>query len=158
MKEIYDEDPIDNLQINNPQVTINQKDNIIIEQKQNTHFIINIHFPPNKSFSFKVPNTWTIKKLISFILSTFKQEFSNSIPMFLFKGNLLQQNNESSLKDYFEYNKLNNIITTFKDKNKTENDINNNTNKINILENIYSKTDKEVYKTEEFCEIEKHTI
>ena len=153
MKETYDEDPIENLQINPIPKTSPQK-NIIIEQKQKTHFIINIHFPPNKSFSFKVPNTWTMKKLISFILSTFKQEFTKSLPMFLFKGNLLQQNSETLLKDIFNYDKLNNIITTFKERNKSEND----QNKSNILDNIFKKANKEVYKTNEFCEIEKHTI
>ena len=159
MKECYDEEPIDNIQINNIKKS-NNKNNNLLEKKENSHFIINIHFPPNKSFSFKVPDSWSIKKLISFISSTFKTEFSNSIPMFLFKGNLLQQNNEASLKDYFNYDKLNNIIVTFKDKTKSDNNNNNEMKNpgSNIFDNLYSKTNKEVYKTDEFNEIEKNTL
>ena len=73
-----------------------------------------------KTFSFTIPNTWTTKKLLSFIILTFKSEFKNSIPIFLYNGNILQPFSETELKEYFNPYKINNIIITLKEKEKNK--------------------------------------
>ena len=75
------------------------KINQITIQSSNTlsEFTILLRFSKSKSFSFKIPNSWTTKKLISFILQTFKSEILNSIPNFIYKGNIMQPFDESLL-------------------------------------------------------------
>ena len=170
MKENYDLDQIDYIQTNNPFQSKTKQNISSIQNIQETNQItILLHFSSTKAFSFVIPNTWTTKKLISFILTTFKSEIRNSIPVIFYKGNLMQTFSETVLKDYLDPVKLNHIIITLKEKdkniskeenkeNKDNNIDNNNNNKKNILDNIYSKSNKEVFKTEEFCDMEKYVM
>ena len=161
MKESYNDDQMDFLQYNQPFQKSKPDNNINNpDLNKSSDFTILLHFPQSKSFSFKIPNTWTTKKLISFILSTFKSEFNNSIPTFIHKGNMLQPFSESLLKNYFDPLKLNHIIVTLKDKEKEkmENGQSPDQNNKNILETIFSKSNKEVFKTQEFCDMEKYVM
>ena len=133
-----------------------QKENISSTKKnQKTEpesiFIVVIHLPNHKSFSFEVPQTWNTKKLLTFITTTFKTEFKKSSPVFIFHGNTLSSFSESPLKDYFQVGKINHIVITLK-KISQENPEENNQNNINL------KTNKDVFKTDEFCEMEKNAI
>ena len=168
MKENYDLDQFDYIQTSNPFQQKSKQNISPIQNIQETNqFTIVLHFSSTKAFSFVIPNTWTTKKLLSFILTTFKSEIRNLIPVIIYKGNLMQTFSETVLKDYLEPFKLNHIIITLKDKEKNnsqeenkENKDNNvdNNNKKNILDNIYSKSNKEVFKTEEFCDMEKYVM
>ena len=160
MKESNNDDQMDFTKYNQPF----QKINIDNTNTQNTNqitseFAVLFRFSSSKSFSFKIPNSWTTKKLISFISLTFKSEFKNSIPTFIYKGNIMSPFSESLLKEYFEPLKLNQIIVTLKDKSKnsSKEETSNKTNK-NILDTIFSKSNKEVFKTEEFCDMEKYIM
>jgi len=159
MKESYNDDQPDFIQYNSP--FQKSKINQITIQSSNTlsEFTILLRFSKSKSFSFQIPNSWTTKKLISFILQTFKSEILNSIPNFIYKGNIMQPFDESLLKEYFDPSKINHIIVSLKikEKNSPKEETSNRINK-NILENIYSKSNKEVFKTDEFCELEKYVM
>ena len=158
MKESYNDEQMDFIQYNQP-FQKSKLDNINNQESYKTsEFTVLLHFSSTKSFSFKIPNTWTTKKLISFILSTFKSEFKNSIPTFIHKGNMLQPFSESLLKNYFDPLKLNHLIVTLKDKEKITNDESPSKNNKNILDTIFSKSNKEVFKTQEFCDMEKEII
>ena len=169
MKENYDYDQLD-LDQNNQSIQPNQKSKSVLDNNQNlqessqiSEFTVLIHFSITKTFSFTIPNTWTTKKLLSFIILTFKSEFKNSIPIFLYNGNILQPFSETELKEYFNPYKINNIIITLKEKEKNaqkeENNNNTNTNNNkNILDILSSKSNKEVFKTEEFCYMERDII
>ena len=169
MKENYDYDQLD-LDQNNQSIQPNQKSKSGLDNNQNlqessqiSEFTVLIHFSITKTFSFTIPNTWTTKKLLSFIILTFKSEFKNSIPIFLYNGNILQPFSETELKEYFNPYKINNIIITLKEKEKNaqkeENNNNTNTNNNkNILDILSSKSNKEVFKTEEFCYMEKNFV
>jgi len=54
--------------------TINKR---AIKIRKESIFTIVIHFPNHRAFSFKVPQNWNTKKLLSFINSIFKSEFAN---------------------------------------------------------------------------------
>ena len=119
-------------------------------------YIVVIHFPNHKSYSFQIPQTWTIRKLISFIKSTFKPEFKKNTSNFLFHGNQLSASNESPLKDFFQPDKINHIIITL--KSISQENINENSQNINDIPNLFLKTNKEVFKSEEFSKMEKRAI
>ena len=159
MKENYNDDQPEYIQYNHPfqKSKINQIS--ISPSNSFSELSILLRFSNSNSFSFQVPNSWTTKKLISFILLTFKQEFKNSIPNLIFKGNILSSSDESLLKENFDPLKMNQIIVLLKDKEKNnqKEETSNKTNK-NILDNIYSKSNKEVFKTDEFNEMEKYIM
>ena len=73
---------------------------------------------------------------------------------------MLQPFSESLLKNYFDPLKLNHIIVTLKDKEKEkmENEQSPDQNNKNILDTIFSKSNKEVFKTQEFCDMEKYVM
>ena len=102
-------------------------------------------------FLLKFHKTGTQKKLLSFINSTFKSEFKKSNPIFIFHGNTLSPLSESPLKEYIQPGKINHIIITLK-KGFQENQEENNQNNINF------KSNKDVFKTDEFCEMEKKSL
>ena len=157
MKESYNEDPIYFPQYNQTKQKI-RLDNIESnENNQISQIAVVLHFTSSKSFSLKVPISWTIRKLISFVTLTFKSELKNSIPIFLFKGNIMQPSNEAALKDFLNPQQVNHIIITPKQKeiNNIEEEPKNNNN---VIDNIYSKSNKEVFKTDEFCEMEKYML
>ena len=134
-----------------------QKDNLSsikknIKTENDLHFTIVIRFPNKKSFSFDIPQIWNTKKLISFIKSTFNSEFSKSNPSFIFKGNPLSPISETPLKEILNSNKINNILIILKNKNQNENSNENNEN------TLYLKTNKEVFKSDEFSKMEKNAI
>ena len=139
------------------QVYNSQKDNLntikkkISSDKDTSTYIVVIHFPNHKSYSFEVPQVWTTKKLLSFVTSTFKPEFKKKTPNFIFHGNQLSSSSESPLKDYFQPEKINHVIITF--KNISQDSINE-----NDMNNLFSKTNKEVFKSDEFCKMEKYAI
>ena len=114
-------------------------------------FIVVVHFPNRKTFSFEAPQIWNTKKLLDFIKSTFKPEFEKCLPNFIFHGNELSQFSESPLKDYLKSDTINHILITLKKQNQ-ENEFE---NEENSQDNLYLKTNKEVFKTEEFCNMEK---
>ena len=159
MKEYNNDDQMDFIQYNQP-FQKSKSDNINYQEtNQVSEFAVLLHFSSSKSFSFKIPNSWNTKKLISFISLTFKSEFRNSIPTFIYKGNALQNFSESLLKEYFEPLKLNHIIITLKDKEKNNSkEESSNKNNKNILDTLFSKSNKEVFKTEEFCDMEKYVM
>ena len=150
MNEKDIDEPIDYSDINT------QKDSLLFSKKKNNSdseslFTIVIHLPNHKIYSFEVSQNWNTKKLISFIKSTFKLDFTKSTPIFIFHGNLLSPISETPLKEIFQLNKINHIVITIKKQN-LENIDN------NFQNNLNSKTNKEVFKTEEFCEMEKNII
>ena len=71
----------------------------------------------------------------------------------------MQSLDETLLKEYFDPSKINHIIVSLKIKeiNSPKEETSNKINK-NILDNIYSKSNKEVFKTDEFCELEKYVM
>jgi hypothetical protein len=113
MKENYDLEQFD---FNQSQ----QKTTIKIDTNQNldesNQFIIVIHFSPSKSFSFTIPNTWVSKKLISFIILTFKSEIRHKIPTFICKGKIKLPYNDTPLKDILDSSKVNHIMIALQDK------------------------------------------
>ena len=123
----------------------------VIKIEKESIFTIVVHFPNHRAFSFKVPQNWNTKKLLSFINSTFKSEFKKSNPIFIFHGNTLSPLSESPLKEYIQPGKIHHIIITLK-KGFQENQEENNQNNINF------KSNKDVFKTDEFCEMEKNAI
>ena len=130
----------------------NQKSSKIkINPDNDSIFTVVIRLPYHKSFSFEVPQTWTTRKLLSFIKSTFKVEFKKSTPFFVFHGHSLSSTSESPLKDYFQPDKINVVIVTLKKFNQENNDE-------NAQNNFFLKTNKEVFKSDEFCEMEKNVI
>ena len=140
------EEPFEFSSFNNQKKILNSnKENINTDI--DSSFIIVIHFPNKKIFSFNVPQKWNTKKLLSFITSAFKPEFKQSSATFIFQGNLLSPSSESSLKDYLKTDKLNHIRIGLKDINKE-----NNTDE--ILNNLRLKANSEVFKTEEFSKME----
>ena len=157
MKENFD---IDQYDLNQPQ----QKpafQNI----SESNQFTIVIHFSPTKSFSFTIPDTWDCRKLISFISLTFKSELRHKIPSFIFNGMKLPFN-ETPLKEYLNSSKINHILITLQDREtmksqiideSTENKENNHEHK-NKLKNIYSLSNNEIFKSEEFNNMEKSAI
>ena len=157
MKESTNEEPIDFSQFNQFKQKSKQDNIEIQDPNQIYQIIIVIHFSSSKTFSFKVPHIWTTKKLLSFISLTFKSELKNSIPIFLYQGNIMQSSSEIELKEYLNLTKANHIIITLKQKdlNSSKEDQKNNKN---ILDNIYSKSNKEVFKTDEFCDMERNIM
>ena len=69
----------------------------------------------------------------------------------------MQSSSEIELKEYLNLTKANHIIITLKQKdlNSSKEDQKNNKN---ILDNIYSKSNKEVFKTDEFCDMERNIM
>ena len=131
-----------------------QKESLLFSKKKinsnsESLFTIVIHIPNHKVYSFEVPQNWTTKKLIYFIKSTFKLEFTKSTPIFIFHGNSLSETIEFSLKEIFQSNKINHIIIIKKQIQE---------NKENNINDFISKSNKEVYKSEEFCKMEKNVI
>ena len=172
MKENYDLEQFDFNQ-SQPKTTIK------IETSQNldesNQFIIVIHFSPSKSFSFTIPNTWDSKKLISFIILTFKSELRHKIPTFISKGTIKLPFNDTPLKDILDSSKVNHIMIALQDKemfkallqqeNKEvkqnkENKENkeNDTEHKKILKAIFSLSNNEIFKSDEFCDMENNTL
>ena len=114
-------------------------------------FTIVIHFPSHKSYSFEVPQNWTTKKLLSFIKSTFKREFNKFSPFYIYHGKSLSTASESLLKEYLSSDKINHVIITLK---KFSKEIRNDENQNNLI----LKTNKDVFKSEEFLEMEKNAF
>ena len=137
-----------------------QKDYLNTKKKNNTDsesvYIIVIHFPNHKSYSFQVPQIWNNNKLISFIQSTFKPEFTKNSPIFIFHGNHLSPFSETPLKDFLETDKINHIIITL--KNQIQDNLNENTQNTSNINNLSLKSNKEVFKSDEFCKMEKYAI
>ena len=111
-------------------------------------FTVVIHFPSHKSYSFEAPQNWTTKKLISFVKSTFNKEFNKCSPMYIYHGKSLSPTSESLLKEYFQSDKINHVIITLK---RVSQEIRNDENQNNLI----FKTNKDIFKSEEFIEMEK---
>ena len=122
-----------------------------IKSTSESLFTIVIHFPSHKSYSFEVPQNWTTKKLLAFIKSTFKREFNKFSPFFIYHGKSLSPASESILKEYFQSDKINHVIITLK---KFSQEIRNDDNQNNLM----LKTNKDVFKSDEFLEMEKNVF
>ena len=151
--DIYTEkEPIDFSIYNSQKDYLNSAKNKTNSDSDSLYIVV-IHFPNHKSFSFQVPQTWTTRKLISFIKSIFKPEFKKSTSNFLFHGNQLSTSSESPLKDFFQPDKINHIVITL--KSISQENINENSQNVNDL---FLKTNKEVFKSDEFSKMEKNAI
>ena len=153
MKEKDDND-MDELIYSSPFINQNKhqkSSKIKINPDKGSIFTIVIRLPSHKAFSFEVPQAWTTKKLISFIKSTFKQEFKNLNPIFIYHGNTLSPISESPLKDYFQPDKINIIIISLKKLNHENKDE-------NAKNDLLFKQNKEIFKSEEFIEMEKNVL
>ena len=146
-----EKEPMDFQGYNYQKDNLNSIKKIISLDTDSSTFIVVIHFPNHKTYSFEVPQVWTTKKLLSFISSTFKPEFKKSIPTFLFHGNNLSTFGDSPLKENFQSEKVNHVIIAL--KNISQDNINE-----NDMNNLFLKTNKEVFKSEEFCKMEKEAI
>ena len=103
-----------------------------------------------------MPQIWNTKKLISFIQSTFKPEFKKNSPIFIFHGNNLSPFSETPLKDILQTDKINHVIITL--KNQIQDNLNENTQNVSNKNNLFLKSNKEVFKSDEFCKMEKYAI
>ena len=140
---------------NEEEIDLTKKDNLNVKsqnlnQEKDSIFMVVIHLPNKKAFSLEVPQSWSTKKLLNFINLTFKLEFKKMFPIFVFHGNSLSLSSESPLTDYFHKEKVNHIIITLKKGYQDNNS--------NVLNNLNLKTNKEVFKSEEFSNIEKLAI
>ena len=174
MKENYDFEQFDFNQQN-------QKTSIKIDSTQNldesNQYIIVVHFSLSKSFSFSIPTSWDSKKLISFIVLTFKSELKHKIPAFICKGKLKLPFNETSLKDYLDTSKVNHIMIALEDKENIQNPIQqdnqdkdkdktiltkekkeNDLEYKNILKVIFALSNNEIFKSDEFADMEKDAL
>ena len=172
MKENYDLEQFDLNQQNQKSIKIDSTQNL----DESNQYIIVIHFSLSKSFSFSIPTSWDSKKLISFIILTFKSELRHKIPAFICKGNLKLPFNETSLKDYLDTSKVNHIMIALEDKESIQNQIQqeNKGNKDkqilnkdkkendleykNILKAIFSLSNNEIFKSDEFADMEKNAL
>ena len=172
MKENYDLEQFDLNQQNQKSIKIDSTQNL----DESNQYIIVIHFSLSKSFSFSIPTSWDSKKLISFIILTFKSELRHKIPAFICKGNLKLPFNETSLKDYLDISKVNHIMIALEDKESIQNQIQqeNKGNKDkqilnkdkkendleykNILKAIFSLSNNEIFKSDEFADMEKNAL
>ena len=175
MKENYDLEQFDLNQQNQKSIKIDSTQNL----DESNQYIIVIHFSLSKSFSFSIPTSWDSKKLISFIILTFKSELRHKIPAFICKGNLKLPFNETSLKDYLDTSKVNHIMIALEDKESIQNQIQqeNKENKENkdkpilnkdkkendleyknILKAIFSLSNNEIFKSDEFADMEKNAL
>lgn len=82
---------------------------------------------------------------------TFKSEFNNSKLVFILKGNSLSPQSETPLKEILNSDKINYMTISLKsniEENQNNHDLN----------NLSLKTNKEVFNSEEFMEMEKNAI
>ena len=128
-----------------------QSSNKDIKLESDSNFMMVIRFPNKKSFSLEIPKIWNTKKLLSFIMYTFKSEFNNSKLVFILKGNSLSPQSETPLKEILNSDKVNYMTISLK-SNIQENQNNHD------LNNLSLKTNKEVFNSEEFMEMEKNAI
>ena len=90
-----------------------------------SHYDIILRTTPKvKYFSFKVPRTWTVDKLLLFIRDTFKSEidFSKNSATFLYQGTklTLASHKTSKLSDVFKEKRINQIICTVNKRESNE--------------------------------------
>jgi len=122
-----------------------------IKLETNSNFTMIIHIQNKKSFSIEIPKIWNTKKLLSFIMYIFKSEFKNSKPVFILKGDSLSPQSETPLKEILNPEKINHMTISLKpniQENQNNHDIN----------NLSLKTNKEVFNSDEFMEMEKNAI
>ena len=128
-----------------------QSSNKDIKLESDSNFIIVIRFLNKKNFSIEVPKIWNTKKLLYFIMYIFKSEFNNSKPVFILKGEPLSPQSETPLKDILNSSKINYLTISLKSNNQ-ENQNNADINNLNL------KTNKEVFNSDEFIEMERKAI
>jgi hypothetical protein len=128
-----------------------QSSNKDIKLESDSNFMMVIRFPNKKSFSLEIPKIWNTKKLLSFIMYTFKSEFNNSKLVFILKGNSLSPQSETPLKEILNSDKINYMTISLK-SNIQENQNNHEINNLSL------KTNKEVFNSDEFMEMEKSAI
>ena len=128
-----------------------QSSNKDIKLESDSNFIIVILFLNKKNFSIEVPKIWNTKKLLYFIMYIFKSEFNNSKPVFILKGEPLSPQSETPLKDILNSSKINYLTISLKSNNQ-ENQNNADINNLNL------KTNKEVFNSDEFIEMERKAI